>query len=85
MRKIVKIDYGKESLEISINPSWNVTVFYPNLQKALEKPVQEIRKAIKNPIEGKSLQKIIENKKKSEQSMSGCVRCNPPNPLTHYS
>ena len=64
MKKIVKIDYGKEGLEISINPSWNVTVFHPRMQKALENPVKEIRKAIKNPNEGKSLQKIIKNKKK---------------------
>lgn len=64
MKKIVKIDYGKEGLEISINPSWNVTVFHPRMQKALENPVKEIRKVIKNPNEGKSLQKIIKNKKK---------------------
>jgi len=63
LKKIVKIDYGKEGLEISINPSWNVTVFHPRMQKALENPVKEIRKVIKNPNEGKSLQKIIENKK----------------------
>jgi len=64
LKKIVKIDYGKEGLEISINPSWNVTVFHPNAQKAFENPVKEIRKAIKNPTKGKPLQKIIENKKK---------------------
>jgi len=60
---MVKIDYGKEGLEISINPSWNVTVYHPKSQKALENPVKEIRMSIKNPIEGKPLQKIIENKK----------------------
>ncbi|MHA2284103.1 MAG: lactate racemase domain-containing protein, partial [Promethearchaeota archaeon] len=67
MNEIVKIDYGKEGLEFSINPLWNVTVFHPNVQKALENPVDEIRKAIKNPIEGKPLQKIIESRKKANK------------------
>ena len=67
MRKIVKIDYGKDGLEFSIDPSLNVTVFRPDDQKVLENPVVEIRKAIRNPVEGKSLQKIIENKKKVEK------------------
>ena len=61
---MVKIDYGKEGLEISINPLWNVTVFHPKKQNPLDNSIKEIRKAIKNPIEGESLQKIIENKKK---------------------
>ncbi len=61
---MVKIDYGKEGLEISINPSWNVTIFHPRAQAALENPIKQIRMAIKNPIKGKSLQKIIEDKKK---------------------
>jgi len=67
LRKIVKIDYGKDGLEFSIDPSLNVTVFRPDDQKVLENPVVEIRKAIRNPVEGKSLQKIIENKKKVEK------------------
>jgi len=61
---MLKIDYGKEGLEISINPSWDVTIFHPIMQRVLENPVSEIRKVIKNPIEGKPLQKIIENKEK---------------------
>ena len=61
---MLKIDYGKEGLEISINPSWDVTIFHPIVQRVLENPVSEIRKVIKNPIEGKPLQKIIENKEK---------------------
>jgi len=67
LRKIVKIDYGKNGLEFSINPSLNVTVFHPDAQKVLENPVKDIRKAIKNPLEGKPLQKIIESKKKVEK------------------
>ena len=60
---MVKIDYGKEGLEIAINSLWNVTVFHPKEQKSLVNPIKEIRKAIKNPIEGKSLRNIIKNKK----------------------
>ncbi|MHA2035064.1 MAG: nickel-dependent lactate racemase family protein [Promethearchaeota archaeon] len=60
----MKIDYGKDGLEISINPSWDVTIIQPKAQQALIDPVKEIRRAINAPIKGKSLQKIIENKKK---------------------
>ena len=60
---MVKIDYGKKGLEISMNSLWNVTVFQPKGQKPLANPIKEIRKAIKNPIEGQSLRNIIKNKK----------------------
>ena len=60
---MVKIDYGKKGLEISMNSLWNVTVFQPKGQKSLANPIKEIRKAIKNPIEGQSLRNIIKNKK----------------------
>ncbi|MFX1456212.1 MAG: nickel-dependent lactate racemase [Promethearchaeota archaeon] len=62
MIKLLKLDYGKTGLEISVNPSWNVTVLQPKPQRALESPVDKIRMSIKKPIGGKPLQKIIEQK-----------------------
>ncbi|MFW9896169.1 MAG: nickel-dependent lactate racemase [Candidatus Thorarchaeota archaeon] len=62
MIKLLKLDYGKTGLEISVNPSWNVTVLQPQPQRALESPVDKIRMCIKTPIGGKPLQEIIEQK-----------------------
>ena len=46
----MKIDYGKNGLELSLNPSWNVTVLRPKEQKGLVDLVDKIREAIKNPL-----------------------------------
>lgn len=59
----MKIDYGKNGLELSLDPSWNVTVLKPKEQKGLVDPVDKIREAIKNPLESESLHKIIKSKK----------------------
>ena len=59
----MKIDYGKNGLELSLDPSWNVTVLKPKEQKGLVDPVDRIREAIKNPLESESLHKIIKSKK----------------------
>ncbi|MFW9822035.1 MAG: nickel-dependent lactate racemase [Candidatus Thorarchaeota archaeon] len=60
---MLRLDYGKNGLEISINPLWDITVLQPKPQKSLEFPIEKIRTAIKKPIGGKPLQKIIEPKK----------------------
>jgi len=59
----MKIDYGKNGLELSLDPSWNVTVLKPKEQKGLLDPITRIREAIKNPLESKSLYEMIKFKK----------------------
>lgn len=59
----MKIDYGINGLELSLDPSWNVTVLSPKEQKGLVDPVTKIREAIKDPLESKSLYEMIKSKK----------------------
>ncbi len=59
----MKIDYGKNGLELSLEPSWNVTVLRPKEQKRLVDPITRIREAIKNPLESESLYDMIKFKK----------------------
>jgi nickel-dependent lactate racemase len=59
----MKIDYGKNGLELSLDPSWNVSVLKPKEQKRLVDPIKKIRESIKNPLESKSLNEIIKSKK----------------------
>jgi nickel-dependent lactate racemase len=63
----MKLDYGKNGLEISLDPSWNVTVFKPEGQLAIENPVEIIREKIKNPIGSPPLNDIIKNKISSQR------------------
>ena len=60
----MRFDYGKNGLEINLDPYWNVTIFHPKKQKIIEKPVEIIRAAINNPIGTSSLSQILEQKKK---------------------
>ncbi|MFX1377306.1 MAG: nickel-dependent lactate racemase [Promethearchaeota archaeon] len=60
----MKIDYGKEGLDIILDPKWNVSAFRPKEQKGLVDPLKSIRVAIKYPLKSKSLFDIINNKKK---------------------
>jgi len=59
----MKIDYGINGLELSLDPSWNVTVLRPKEQKGLVDPITRIREAIKNPLESESLYDMIKFKK----------------------
>jgi len=63
----MKFDYGKNGLEISINPNWNVSILRPVPQKRIENPILAIKHAIQNPLEGKSLKSIIKEKKPIEK------------------
>ena len=65
--KTMKFDYGKNGLEINLDPSWNVTIFHPKKQKVIEKPVEAIRAAINNPMGTLTLQQIIEQKEKLDK------------------
>ena len=59
----MKFDYGKSGIEVSLEPSWNTTIFRPSKQDVIEDPINAIRNAIKNPIGTPSLQKIVKSKK----------------------
>jgi len=60
----MKFDYGKNSLEIDIDPSWNVTTLHPKKQEIIKNPVLAIRESIDNPIGCPPLKDIIKDKKK---------------------
>jgi len=59
----MKFDYGKSGIEVSLDPSWNTTIFRPSKQDVIEDPINDIRNAIKNPIGTPSLKKIVNSKK----------------------
>ena len=46
-----------------MKPSWSVTVLKPKKQKVIKRPDEAIKKAIEKPLDGRSLQKIVEKKK----------------------
>lgn len=58
----MKIDYGKEGLELSLNPKWNVSILHPKQQLEFKNPVKAIKEAILDPIGSKSLSDIIKAK-----------------------
>ncbi|MFW9881015.1 MAG: nickel-dependent lactate racemase, partial [Candidatus Thorarchaeota archaeon] len=58
----MKIDYGKSSIEINLDPKWNTTIFYASENKSIEHPLAKIKESINNPIEGPSLEEIINRK-----------------------
>ncbi|MFW9939840.1 MAG: nickel-dependent lactate racemase [Candidatus Thorarchaeota archaeon] len=59
----MRIDYGKNGINLSLNPLWNLTVLRPKEQKGLVEPIEKIRETIKNPLECEPLYKIIKSKK----------------------
>jgi len=58
----VKFNYGKDGVEINLDPSWNVDVFRPKKQKEIENPVEIIRENIKDPIGSPPLLDIVKKK-----------------------
>ena len=62
----MKFDYGKDGIEINLDPNWNATILHPDNQKVIENPVKAIRKAIKNPVGCPPLPDIIKNKSSSQ-------------------
>jgi len=57
----MKIDYGKDGLELNINPKWNVSILRPKLQIAISNPIKTIKNAILNPIGSIPLLEIIKS------------------------
>jgi nickel-dependent lactate racemase len=64
--KTVKFDYGKNGIEIRIDPTWNVKIIEPITQEAFLNPIKSLRTAIQNPIGGYSLEDIVKEKEKLE-------------------
>lgn len=60
----MNVDYGKEGLEIEINPRWKISTIHPKMQNVIKTPVETIKDAILNPIGSVSLSEIIKNKQK---------------------
>ncbi len=58
----LSFDYGRERLEITMNPSWNYTILRPSNQEEVSNPVNIIRKMFKYPIGTKPLKKLITQK-----------------------
>ena len=63
----MRFDYGKEGIEIKLDPSWNVTIFHPDKLKVIQDPVEAIRVAIKNPIGCQPLREIVTKKISSQK------------------
>jgi nickel-dependent lactate racemase len=58
----MKIDYGKDGLNVSINPKWNVTILRPKQENGLSNPIEAVKSAILNPFGRISLPEIINAK-----------------------
>jgi nickel-dependent lactate racemase len=63
----MKFDYGKTGLEISLDASWNVDILKPKSQQIIENPMEQIKKAINNPISCSPLKRIIREKQNLNQ------------------
>jgi len=63
----MKFDYGKNGIEINLDPSWNVDVFRPKKQEVIKNPVEIIRKNIKDPIGSHPLRDIVKKKISSQR------------------
>ena len=57
----MNLDYGKDGLEITLDPAWNVTIFHPEKQPIIENPIQMIRDSLKNPIGAPPLGDIVKS------------------------
>jgi len=60
----MKLNYGKNSIELEIDPNWSTTIIKPVEQFPIDNPIKAIRDAIKNPVGNLSLNGITQNKKK---------------------
>jgi nickel-dependent lactate racemase len=58
----MKFDYGKNGLDIRIDPSWNTTILHPKEQDEIVNPVQTIKESLENPIGRPPLKNIINEK-----------------------
>jgi len=59
----MKLDYGKEGIEVNLNPNWNTTIIRPLKQIVIKNPIEAVRDAIKNPVGSLPLKSIIKTRK----------------------
>ncbi|MFX0021956.1 MAG: nickel-dependent lactate racemase [Candidatus Hermodarchaeota archaeon] len=58
----MKFDYGKDGIEINIDPNWNKTILKPLKQPPIKNPIKEIKESINNPFGCLPLKELINNK-----------------------
>ncbi len=58
----MKLDYGRNGIELNVNPNWNTAVIHPVEQNVIENPIKAIREAIRNPLGSPSLESIIKTR-----------------------
>lgn len=58
----LQFDYGRNGIDISMDPSWNYTLLKPEDQPKVHDPIEAIKNSIKNPIGTQSLENLIEQK-----------------------
>ncbi|MFW9968831.1 MAG: nickel-dependent lactate racemase [Candidatus Odinarchaeota archaeon] len=58
----MKFCYGKEGIEINLDPQWNTTIFLPLESKPIEDPKREIKSAINKPTGSLPLKDIVKSK-----------------------
>jgi nickel-dependent lactate racemase len=59
----MKLDYGKEGIELKLSPNWNTTILKSSRQRVIQNPIKAIRAAIKDPVVSPSLESIISTRK----------------------
>jgi len=59
----MKLDYGKEGIEVDLNPNWNTAIIRPLKQLVIKNPIEAVRDVIKNPVGGLPLNSIIKTRK----------------------
>ncbi|MGV9172556.1 MAG: nickel-dependent lactate racemase [Promethearchaeia archaeon] len=57
--KILKFDYGREGLNIPLDPKWKYEILRPEELAPLKDPISAIRKSINHPLNSKPLKEII--------------------------
>ena len=60
----MKFDYGKNGIEINLDPNWNITILKPLKQPLIDNPIIKIRESINHPIGSLPLKDIIKKKRK---------------------
>jgi nickel-dependent lactate racemase len=60
----MKFDYGKNGIEINLDPNWDVTILKPLKQPPIDNPIIKIRDSINHPIGSLPLKDIIKKKRK---------------------
>jgi len=63
----IKFDYGRDGIEIKVDPIWNLTIFRPKSQDLIANTNEAIKEAIRNPIGTIPLKELIKEKGDLEQ------------------